>query len=578
MQGIEKFSYNEATCSVDYSFWLATFESYLETSFIDYTASNESDCFAGLTLVQVCGKHIQQTLSAHDGNWRKLPFSQMKTILKDRYVVQNVRMDAYRFSCLRLEAGESLSDYVARLRPLALVIDDKNSDNEIIKKLIQDPSIAEMANGQVLNKLLKPMNGLRAIIDWATTEDLKLTLKTNTIVSSTCLNQLLVPERRNSTRHSSASSRNSSNSNNSYKNKAKECFYCGYDFPHVNRNDNKCLAAKARCSNVECGEIGHFIKCCPKKTGKPLPKKRVYQITDVNLDPHNDASLQQVKYINSVTSQRSPKHMIRINGAYVTITADTGAEVNVFGKQTYLEFAKKPNLSKCTARLMAFNGKEHIKTLGQFVTEMTWFNITKKVEIIVIDSEHQVDNLICYQTMLDFNVDFNKVFKHNSEQHIRLIKIPHQIISNDPLMFTGKKLREFVLDNWKKSFEHRVGKVEGKQNLVKINFNMSIPFIRCPPQAIALHLLEPTHDKILEWQHNTVVKPVEYSDELTWVSPLNPVEKDHGKPTNVELTCADIRLTCNFKNLNKLIKYRRKKETRLVHVRAQKAKVLRGIK
>jgi len=53
---------------------------------------------------------------------------------------------------------------------------------------------------------------------------------------------------------------------------------------------------------------------------------------------------------------------------------------------------------------------ERLPILGQFDTEMTWQGVTKMVTILVIDSgEKDINNLISYKTMRDFNVDFNSI-------------------------------------------------------------------------------------------------------------------------------------------------------------------------
>ena len=98
-------------------------------------------------------------------------------------------MDTYKFGCMRINDGESLTDYVARLRPIAGLLGIKECDANIVTKLINDPSIAVLANGRVLDKLLKPTVSLQALLEWSNSEDMKSALKTQTIVSTTCLNQ-----------------------------------------------------------------------------------------------------------------------------------------------------------------------------------------------------------------------------------------------------------------------------------------------------------------------------------------------------------------------------------------------------
>ncbi len=503
-QGVEKFIYNDATQSIDYNYWLATFESYLETSFLDYKASNESDKYAGKIFIQCCGTHMMSTLAATSGDWQNLTYTQMKEICDDRYLVQNIRMDVFRFSCMRLNPGELLVDYVARLRPLASLT-NTNSDKAIIEKLIQDPSVADLLNGRLLDKLLKPQITLRAIVDWSTTEELKSTLKNQTATNTTCLNQLMVP---------------------SYSYKS-------------NKYQSKPRTNQRRSSNSSNGSY----------TSDKTDKIHQLETTDDAPDPHNSINL--VKYINSITSRRCPQQLIEMNGITLKATADTGAEVNVISAQTYHQMVTKPTLNKCYAKLMAYNSDKQIPTLGQFKTLMKWFNKSHIVEFIVIDCQSkQIDNLICYQTMLDFKVDFNEVF----DNKLSVNTITNLNTTSDPLYFTGIKLKQYVLNKWPNRFVKTVGDVpESEFEPIHLIFDINKTPIRCPSQLIATHLLEPTKAKVDQWEHNNILVPIEYNDNITWVSSLNPVEKSHGKPENAILTADDIRLTCNFKNLNNAI-------------------------
>jgi hypothetical protein len=172
------------------------------------------------------------------------------------------------------------------------------------------------------------------------------------------------------------------------------------------------------------------------------------------------------------------------------------------------------------------------------------------VEFIVVDGQYKsIDNLICYQTMLDFNVDFNEIFNSG------LYKTVYQINqNNDPLYFTGSKLKTYVLNHWKNIFEKTVGEVPYcEYEPIKLLFDINKKQIKCPSQIIPTHMLAPTKEKVDQWQNYNILTPIEYSDEITWISSLNPVEKSHGKPEGSKLTVDDIRLTCNFRNLNNAI-------------------------
>ncbi len=555
-QRIKEFIFNESTCSVDFTYWQVQFESYLKTSYLNLNVLDENR-HAGYALLQCCGNHIQASLQAVSADYADLPYTEMRAILTQRYLVQNERLDVYRLACMRINDGETLQDYVARLRPMATVIDKHQSDKVILNKLISDTSIHELCGGAILNKLLKPTLDLKNIVEWSITESLKTNLKTENAAANTCLN---VVNSFNKQRSNSTTSSHSNSSNSSYKNdrrnksQTRECFFCGYDFPH--KGGGKCPALGKPCST--CKELNHFSKCCPTTTGKVLPTKKVYSVRSEPLDPNNRADI-AVVYISLLTNRKCDKQTLLLNGNNsIKATPDTGAEVDVCSALTYQSINPRPRLSKCTRTLMAFNAKEKIPTLGQFTTQVTWQKKTKPVTFIVIDSKQsEIDNLLCFSTMLEFDVDFNTVFKSCNATNISI----NSILSNEnanlqPLseankLLTDEDLKDEVLRTYEDLFENRVGLVPNE--LIHIKTRPGCKIIKCPPQFVALKMLNATKDKIDKWVNDGIMRPVKYGDFITWISSLNPVEKAHGKNKNEALTADDIRLTFNCKNLNKEI-------------------------
>jgi hypothetical protein len=557
--GIRDFEFKEATCSVDFSYWMVQYEAYLKSAFLDYTIPDE-DLYAGNSLLQCCGHHIQSVLQANDANYMLLPYSAMKAILIERYLIQNERIDQYRLACMRIEESESLQDYIARLRPMASVINKVDSDKVIINKLINDPSVTELQHGKVLDKLLKPSVTLKSLIEWSNAEGMKNTLKTNSIINSTCLiNRLEVPKPsyRDDRSRSNSNSSQGSNSGKTFAsrptlNKPRMCYFCGYDFPH--RNNSKCPALNAECGT--CRAKGHYTKCCPTITNKPLPLKRVRQIQMYD-EPENDPNNRQVSVIriNSVNSKRCPNQLVLLeNGVVAVCTMDTGAEINVLSTQTYKTNKHLlPKLKPCEYRIMAYNSTICVPTLGKCVINITWQGKTQPVEFVVIDSSKQVDNLISFKTMTDFDVDFNEIFKIQQKQQSDTTQHKFKVfpLTAKNRLLTDEALREFILKEYGVLFEKRVGLVPNFEVTIPYNKNM-IP-IKCPPQFIAMKMLNATKGKLDKWQNDDIVEPISYSNFITWISSLNPVEKEHGKPAGSILTADDIRITCNCKNVNKAI-------------------------
>jgi hypothetical protein len=557
--GIKDFEFKEATCSVDFSYWMVQYEAYLKSAFLDITIPDE-DLHAGNSLLQCCGHHIQSVLQANDANYMLLPYSAMKRILVERYLIQNERIDQYRLACMRIDENESLQDYIARLRPMASVINKTDSDKVIIGKLINDPSVTELQHGKVLDKLLKPSVTLKSLIEWSNAEGMKNTLKTSSIVNNTCLvSRLEVPKPsyRDDRSRSNSNSSQGSNSGKTFasrptSNAPRMCYFCGYEFPH--RNNSKCPALNAECGT--CRTKGHYTKCCPTITHKPLPQKRVRQLQTYD-EPENDPNNRQVAVIriNSVTSRRCPNQLVLLeNGVVAVCTMDTGAEINVLSTQTYKSNKHLlPKLKPCEYRIMAYNGTTNVPTLGKCEINLTWQGKTQLVEFVVIDSNKQVDNLISFKTMTDFDVDFNEIFKIQEKQQTKITKQNFNVfpLTAKNRLLTDEALREFILKDYGVLFEKRVGLVPNFE--VNIPYDKNLKPVKCPPQFIAMKMLNATKAKLDKWQFDDIVEPISYSNFITWISSLNPVEKEHGKPAGSILTSEDIRITCNCKNVNKAI-------------------------
>ena len=74
-----------------------------------------------------------------------------------------------------------------------------------------------------------------------------------------------------------------------------------------------------------------------------------------------------------------------------------------------------------------------------------------------------------------------------------------------------------------------------------------------PPRLVPIKMLGATKKKLDEWEKEGIIVPISYNDHITFVSALNPVEKEHGKEANETLDADDIRITVDCRNVNKAI-------------------------
>ena len=138
------------------------------------------------------------------------------------------------------------------------------------------------------------------------------------------------------------------------KNSSKsQCWNCGGEFPHR----NACPAKKVTCGN--CGKRGHFARVCKSKKENALsnflhnvePTSVVQNDNALSNTPHNvePTCVSQYQSIDSMSintinekAKEDQNHKIypstnakiKVNGQYVTMQVDSGAEVNVINEKT----------------------------------------------------------------------------------------------------------------------------------------------------------------------------------------------------------------------------------------------------
>lgn len=559
---VSKFVYNELTSSDDFRIWLIAFESYCKAS--DRNVSKED---MALALLSTLGEHGHRTLMAHSENYDKMNYDDMVQVLTKRYVKKDQKQLFIVFTNMRMgenDKSEKLSDYVERIRIVAQLL-KRAKDNDIIEKLLSDPVVSKLDDGKVFEKLMQDDMTVDKLLDWYSARESIIKIRSDMAARDTCLNLLKVPyvkSRNNS--QSSNSSYKSTNSNGSYKNYSNNkrwCRFCGLkDYPH----EQQCRATGKECNN--CHELGHFERCCPKKK----QQRRINQI-DTEAETFSEANENiQVKktyilrYINSVSSMPCPKAIICCNNNdLVQVMLDTGSQSNVMTADTYYKMDVRPQLNHTSVRLIPFNATQHLPTLGEITTPVTWLGETKLTTFVIVKSNKHVENLLCYETMTSFSLDWNSVFKintpdQNKDNQTKQVNSTSSVSNNtnyvdgvDTVKLDSIQLSNFIQNKYKHEFRNETGLVPDYE--AHVTFNTTAKQTKCPPHHIANRMLKACKQKIETWQNKDIAEAVTYQDNITWISSLNPVEKANDKSKDQELGPDDIRLTIDLRNVNKCI-------------------------
>ncbi|XP_072041058.1 uncharacterized protein [Amphiura filiformis] len=157
---------------------------------------------------------------------------------------QNIFYETIKFQDSKQESNESVSDYVTRLRQLAIRCKFTDVNREICIQLLKGCSSATfrrkaMEKERTLDKLLELAHSLE--ITTARLEDI------NPTPTATAINKM--------TSGPSIGHRQTNQyKQNTYRRNSRTCYLCGGEYPHKNR----CPAEGKECSF--CGKLNHFAK------------------------------------------------------------------------------------------------------------------------------------------------------------------------------------------------------------------------------------------------------------------------------------------------------------------------------
>ncbi len=562
------FEYKEETSLIDFQIWLVQFESYCTTNDLDPESDEEPNVKQMKhSLFTFSSQHMMAHLLTIN-NYKQNTYKELREIFNTRYFSESASTLILRYQCMRMQPNESLSDYVTRVKPVALAL-NKNKDNDIIEKLMgeqmvrDDEKFLEMCQ----TCLAKTQNQLHELIQWHSGRAAKNSIIERTEIKGTCLNnvsntgvsssdvQELINQlklnnvnARSYSNYSGNSSRNNSrrNSNSSQgsntNSKKNLCRFCGYEWPHRGR----CFAAGKKCNY--CEGMNHFVKCCPKRIDDDRKKRLNFVGDQEDYDPNGHNKMLQVKPITiyGLTSTPPPIRIIDVNGFRIRHILDSGAAVNALNRKSF-SIIKNANtfLRPITENIVAYNSNLPLPVLGKFTANISVLGRSIQADYIVIDSD-TADNLLSFQTMKDLNVSLDTLFNTNTSNkvsnNVNLLE-PSQLINCIETEEKYKKLYPSL-------FSNNTGCIPNFY--VNLETDPSIIPVKVPPQRIPIKLQLATKAKLDQWVQDGIISPIKPGDKFEWVSSLNPVEK-HPNSNKTELSKDDVRLTLNCKNVNKAI-------------------------
>ncbi|XP_062556917.1 uncharacterized protein K02A2.6-like [Armigeres subalbatus] len=272
----------------------------------------------------------------------------------------------------------------------------------------------------------------------------------------------------------------------------RNCFACGYR-GHL-KGDPLCRAKSAKC--LKCGQIGHFINRCLKRTNSmdvAMPKPKRIRLVDNEEDPKED---------NIFFAMGKNAFEFIVGGVKIPMIIDSGAAANLIDKATWKRVQKagiviKDYSSKADRKLFAYATDLPMEIRGMFTAEIQAG--PRKVDATFYIIEQGKSNLLGDSTA----------------KQLKVLRVGFDIGS-----FQASSKREFP-------------KIKGV--LVEIPIDTKVQPVQQAYRRAPISLEERIFEKLQYLLDRDIIEKVE--GPSPWVSPLVPVLKESG---DVRL-CVDMR-------------------------------------
>ena len=395
---------------------------------------------------------------------------------------KNVDYQVFQFRQAVQQPGETVDQFVTRLRKLAATCEFSDVAKEIKSAVIQNclskrlRRYALREDALTLDNLMAKARSLEASEMEASGMERKLPTEEANLVSQ------------------KQQSKASRQMNKPTPSNNKTCRQCGLTWPH---NAKPCPAKGQVCH--KCGKQNHFARMCltrvPQQQGQ---QSHVNQVTS-DLDSSSD---DEYLYVLSRDTHGSkiPRMSVMINEIPVDMIIDTGASIDILDETAYhkVNYSGKITLKPSTKRLFAYGSKSQLHVIGSFEATGTFRNNRTVSTLHVLQGSH--GSLLSYSTAVALGI----------------LDIQLHHISSTPMC-------EQLFRQYTSLFEG-IGKLKGTK--VQLHIDTKVTPVAQKARRIPFHLHKKVeHElKVLEEQH--IIERVD--GPTPWVSPLVLIPKKNG--------------------------------------------------
>ena len=463
-------------------------------------------------LLTVCGEQTFKLLRSlvPDGklDGDDVSYESLVALLRAHYKKkQSVVVHRFHFNTRTRQESESIADYIAALRELAM--NCNFGAPERLEEMLRDRLVCGVNHQGIQRRLLsegdltyKDALALAQSIECAESDAKKLgsaTPRPNDLVHRMQPDHKPPPPPPQNHRS------------------PPTCYRCGG--PHL---ANKCRHKDTQCRY--CKKKGHLAKVCRAKsrdstpTQKQPPKTNFMQNLPAQEESGQHESTSGDEYsLNAVQGKRaSPPPFtlsLKINGTPVEMEVDTGAAISILNEPTF-DRVKQSSSGQLTLGLKTYTGGD-ITVLGEATCIVSYNGAPLSVSLPVVTGAGP--NLLGRDLITTFGVDLQNLTAVNT-------------------IAAGGPLQE-LLHKHSPVFSEGLGCYNGPPVTLKVKPDAQPKFYKA--RSVPFALKGKVEEELQDLQARGILSPVKHSP---WATPVVPVLKKNGK---VRL-CGDYKLTINL--------------------------------
>ena len=305
---------------------------------------------------------------------------------------KNIEFEVFKFGQMVQTEFESLDDYIVRLRLASRRCEFGNDEDKEIKRRIVsgcrsvglreyiflNPDVT-LTQIQTKSRALSTTNVQAKFVGEATSNKPTVKLEPVCAVSSKASGRGGAKGKALEPDHAQSGER--------------ECFACGYEFPHK----GECPAKGRRCK--KCNVEGHFASSRYCKKEKKLNTMRT------------EFSEEEKGYLFANSSKGSNRPFVNaeLSGAKVDLLVDSGADENILNESTFKSIERLVCLRPTTRSVFAYGESQPIPFLGEFTSEVSVSGVTVLAHFFVASGKQY--NLLSFETARVLRVFQSSLFR-----------------------------------------------------------------------------------------------------------------------------------------------------------------------